>query len=407
MIFPESGLAGADRKFQLQRIVLQSAAYVGFGVISILGLIALGVSYNANAAYIEEVGASAGKLDATRVAPGDLAADRVLARLDSLRVVAEAADKYRDDVPWQMRAGLYRGRSLGTAAREAYLRELNGVLPGVLGARFATQLAANESAPDRLYEYLKGYLMLAGPEHRDLDYLRYLSRIEWQQVYPDDDATAQRLSEHFEELLTDRNQLRSISMDRALVDQSRSTLRSASMPALMYSRLKLEYSDEAKAPLRLDLAAGSGATLIFVRRSGLPLSEPMPALYTRAAFREINSTGKYDLVRQFASDAWVFGGEPLDLARSAALISDVISLYEQDYIRAWDEVLRDVTLKQTSNAKELADVLSIASGGSSPFRGLLSVVSSNTDLLREEKSAAGEAATDAATAPAGETPPAQ
>ena len=191
------------------------------------------------------------------------------------------------------------------------------------GARFATQLAANESTPDRLYEYLKGYLMLAQSEHRDLDYLRYLGRIEWQQLYPDDDATAQRLSEHFEELLTDKNRLRSIPMDRALVDQSRSTLRSASMPALMYSRLKLEYSDEAKTPLRLDLSAGTGASLIFSRRSGLPLSEPMPALYTRAVFREVNSTGKFDLVRQFAGDAWVFGGESLDLAGSATLLGEV------------------------------------------------------------------------------------
>jgi type VI secretion system protein ImpL len=392
VIFQESGLAGADRRFQFQRIVLQSAAYVVFGVATILGLIALGVSYSANAAYVEEVGATAGKLDATRVTPGDLAADRVLNRLDSLREVAAAAGKHKDDVPWRMQVGLYRGAALGAAARDAYLRELNGVLPGVLGARFATQLAVNESTPDRLYEYLKGYLMLAQSEHRDLDYLRYLSRIEWQQLYPDDDATAQRLSEHFEELLTDRNRLAPIPMDRALVDQARSTLRSASMPALMYSRLKLEYADEAKAPLRLDLAAGTGASLIFVRRSGLPLSDPMPALYTRAVFREVSSTGKLDLVRQFANDAWVFGGDPLDLAASATLIGDVMALYEQDYIRAWDEVLRDVTLKQTSNAKDLADVLSIASGASSPFRGLLNIVSTNTDLLREEKSAAGEIA---------------
>ena len=392
VIFQESGLAGADRRFQLQRIVLQSAAYVGFGVVAILGLIALSVSYSANAAYVEEVGASAGKLSATRVAPGDLAADRVLNRLDSLREVAAAAGKYEGDVPWRMRVGLYRGGSLGAAARDAYTRELNGVLPGVLGAQFATQLAANESTPDRLYEYLKGYLMLAQSEHRDLDYLRYLGRIEWQRLYPDDDATAQRLSEHFEELLADKNRLRSIPLDRALVDQSRSTLRSASMPALMYSRLKLEYADEAKAPLRLDLCCWhrSAAHLHPPQRLAA-FGADAGALHACGVPRG-NSTGKFDLVRQFAGDAWVFGGESLDLARSATLLGDVISLYEQDYIRAWDEVLRDVTLKPTSNAKELADVLSIASGASSPFKGLLNIVSTNTDLLREEKSAARQAA---------------
>jgi type VI secretion system protein ImpL len=203
VIFQESGLAGANRKFQLQRIFLQSAAYAACAVVAILGLIAFGVSYSANASYVEEVGDVANKLEATRVTPGDLAADRVLERLDALRAVTAAAEKHEGDVPWRMRAGLYRGNALGSAARDAYTRELNGILPGVLGAQFAQQLAANESNPDRLYEYLKGYLMLGFSEHRDADYLRYLSRIEWQRIYPDDATTSQLLSEHFEELLAD------------------------------------------------------------------------------------------------------------------------------------------------------------------------------------------------------------
>jgi type VI secretion system protein ImpL len=392
VIFQESGLAGANRKFQLQRIALQTAVYAAFGVVAILGLIALGVSYSANAAYVEDVGVAAKELSATRVAPGDFSADRILARLDSLRAVTGAAEKYEGDVPWRMRAGLYRGRSLGAAARDAYTREINGVLPALLSAQFAQQLSANVSNPDRLYEYLKGYLMLGDPGHRDPDYLRYLGRIEWQRIYPDDSTTSQRLSEHFEELLAGKNRLRSAPPDEELVEQARATLRSASIPALMYSRLKLSYAGEAKGALRLDLAAGTGAPLIFIRRSGLPLSEPLPSLYTRGAFREINATGKYDLIRQFAADAWVFGNDPIDLARSATLLGDVIALYEQDYIRAWDEILRDVTLKPTASARELGEVLAIASSPSSPFKGLLNVVASNTDLLREEPSAAGQIA---------------
>ncbi len=182
-------------------------------------------------------------------------------------------------------------------------------------------------------------------------------------------------------------------MDRALVDQSRSTFAAPRCPRSCTAVSKLEYADEAKAPLRLDLAAGTGAPLIFVRRSGLPLSEPMPALYTRTVFREINSTGKYDLVRQFASDAWVFGGDPLDLARSATLITDVISLYEQDYIRAWDEVLRDVTLKQTVEREGAGRRALDRERRFLPVqRAVGHRVDQHADLLREEKSAAGEAA---------------
>ena len=81
------------------------------------------------------------------VADGDLSAERVLTRLDSLRAVTDVGRQHEADVPWRMRFGLYRGNALGSAARDAYTRELNGVLPGVLSTRFAQQLRANEATP--------------------------------------------------------------------------------------------------------------------------------------------------------------------------------------------------------------------------------------------------------------------
>lgn len=381
VIFQESGLAGANRRVQLQRIALQSAAYAACAVVTILGITMLSVSYNANANYVKEVGAAVELLAESEVEQGDLSAERVLARLDSLRATADVARKHEADVPWSMRFGLYRGSALGSAARDAYTRELNGVLPGVLSTRFAQQLRANETSPDRLYEYLKGYLMLTDDEHRDPQYLRSLSRIEWQAMYPDDATTARRLSEHFDQLLEGEDRLASARADDELVEQTRAAMRSASLAALMYSRLRLGYADESSDAVRLDLAAGTGAPLIFVRRSGKPLSEPIPALYTRAVFDEISTKGKLSLARDFAEDAWVFGTGVKDIARSGALIDEVLQLYEQDYIRAWDEVLRDVTLRPTSGTQELADVLAIAASATSPLKGLLQTVARNTDLL--------------------------
>lgn len=378
VIFQESGLAGANRRVQLQTIALQSAAYAVCVVLAILGVTLLTVSYNANAGYVAEVGTAVDQLTETEVTRGDLSAERVLARLDSLRAVAEVARKHEADVPWSMRFGLYRGSALGSAARDAYIRELNGVLPGVLSTRLAQQLRVNETSPDKLYEYLKGYLMLADDEHRDPQYLRSLSRVEWQAMYPDDAATARRLSEHFDQLLETEDRLASVSPDAALIEQSRLAMRSASLAALMYSRLRLAESGEA---VRLDIAAGPGAPLIFVRRSGKPLSEPVPALYTRPVFEQITTTGKLSLAKDFAEDAWVFGSGAKELARANTLIEEVLQLYEQDYIRAWDEVLRDVTLRPTGGTQELAEVLAIAASSTSPLKGLLQTVAKNTDLL--------------------------
>jgi len=66
--------------------------------------------------------------------------------------------------------------------------------------------------------------------------------------------------------------------------------------------------------------------------------------------------------------------------RACILLKDVFDAYERDYVRAWDDVLRDITLRPTASANELADVLAVAAGPDSPLKGLLVAVAKNTDL---------------------------
>src|SRR5690606_7304977 len=125
------------------------------------GLLSLSISYRANATYVETVGTTTGALSSRALAPSAaLPAEALLPRLDALRAVVDAANEHDGDVPWRMRMGLYRGKSLGDSAQEAYLRELNNVLLPVMASRFADQVRSSVATPDRLYEYLKGYLML-------------------------------------------------------------------------------------------------------------------------------------------------------------------------------------------------------------------------------------------------------
>ncbi|HEX3853473.1 MAG TPA: type VI secretion system membrane subunit TssM, partial [Polyangiaceae bacterium] len=286
VVFRESGLAGINRRLQLLKIVLGSAAYLTCAAVLVLGVLGLAVSYQANAKYISEVGAGAKTLDSTKLPSGvaSLPPDALLPRLDSLRAVSDTANQYDDHVPWSMRMGLYRGGALGEAAHDAYLRELNGALLPVLAARFSAQIRSSAAAPDRLYEYLKGYLMLGDSGHRDPAQLQFLTEVELQRLYPNDQATHQRLGLHFTQLLAGQDTVSSIPPDAELVEQARSALRTASLPVLMYSRLKLEHATDTKRALRLDLAAGPGADQVLFRASGAALAAPVPALYTRDVF---------------------------------------------------------------------------------------------------------------------------
>jgi type VI secretion system protein ImpL len=384
VIFQESGLAGINRRLQLLKFAVQSTAYIACAAVLALGVLGLAVSYKANAAYIADVDAAAKSLTATKLGPGAAALppEALLPRLDSLRGVSEVANKYESDTPWRMRLGLYRGHALGESAQDAYRRELNGILLPVMASRFAEQVRSSVATPDRLYEYLKGYLMLGDAGHRDADHLRFLTDVELRRMYPRDEATRQRLGMHFGELLASKNALSSVPTSAELVDQARYALKTASLPVLMYSRLKLEHANDAKRALRLDLAAGPGADQVLVRASGAALSEPVPALYTRDVFREVNTTGKFELMQQFAADNWVFGGNLLDLRNSGALTYEMLNLYEQDYIRVWDAVLQDVKVKPATDARSLTDLLGILSSPASPLKGFLGAVAANTDLQK-------------------------
>lgn len=390
VVFQESGLAGVNRRLQLLKVVLQTGAYVACVAVLVLGVLGFVVSYKANAGYIKEVADSANALESTKLGPNValLPPEALLPRLDALRAVSVTAGRYSDDTPWRMRMGLFRGDSLGESAHDAYLRELNGALLPMIASRFGEQVRSSVAAPERLYEYLKGYLMLGDASHRDATHLRFLSDVELRRLYPNDEGTRQRIAQHFEELLATKDAMSSVQPNADLVEQARYALRTASIPVLMFSRLKLSYAGDTKRALRLDLAAGPGADQVLVRASGAPLSQPVPAIYTRDVFREVNTTGKFEVMKQFADDTWVFGGNLLDASKSGALAYEMLNLYEQDYIRAWDDVLRDVKVRPVSDARGLTELLGVLSSPASPLKGFLVAVANNTDLLKPAADAA-------------------
>jgi type VI secretion system protein ImpL len=393
VIFPESGLAGVNRALQARMIAARSGAYIACAAVLVLALSWLIVSYKANAAYIGQVLAATSSLPGAQPSPG-ASVDAALPELDALRQLTALAEGYRGHATWDMRAGLFRGNELGSQARDAYTRELNAALVPALAARFTQMLQTSVASPDQLYAYLKGYLMLGSAAHRDDDYLRYLAQVLWRDMYPQDPSSAQRLDEHFNELLTD-DRLSSITPDAQAVQRARMALASASTPVLIYDQLKLSYATDTRQQLRLDVQAGTGAS-VLVRRSGVALSEPVPALYTRAVFDAINEKGRYQLVEEFLKDSWVFGGSLPDLGASGTLAYDVMNLYETDYLNYWKSLVADIGIRASSDPQDFINTLGIVSSPASPLKGFLRAVATNTDLLQPPASAAGKAASAAA-----------
>ncbi len=381
VIFRESGLAGVNRSVEIRQALLQGATYIGIAAVTILGVLALLISYDGNRAYLADVQKAVQPLGAFQGAPpANLVAE--LPRLDAYHNVLVTANEYQSGVPFSMRFGLYQGGSLGGAALDAYIRELNGGLAPAIASIFRDRMVQLASDPDKLYEYLKIYLMLGSPERLVPAEVQFVTDREWQLRFASDPVTVERLQAHVAALLGDKTRVEPLTLDTDIVERARTSLRQASLPVLMYSRLKLGHAGDTEHAIHLDKEIGLGGDTVLVRKSGQPLSTPIPGLYTRAVFNQVATTGKLELAQEFLSESWVLGEGIASMAEMPRLTGDMMRLYEDDYIRVWDSLLADLGPRPTTGTKDLADLMALLASPTSPLKRLLVLVEANTNLLK-------------------------
>jgi len=400
VVLRESGLAGLHPRQQRRRTLMHAGACVGIALVTVMWLAAMFGSYHANRDYLAQVRQA---LDARPQTADPSAAaglrdyySRALQRLQATEAVAKVAQPTAP-TPWTQRWGLYQGTAIGSELEAARVRELNALLVPGLAAQLRRGLQASASDPQALYYYLKGYLMLGDTAHLQSAELRALVGLDAQRLFAGDPVLAQALDAQLGELVDRPGRLRAISPEPLLVEQARNTLRAANLASLVYSNLKLGIgSMAAAAPLRLDRALGLLAD-VFQRRSGKQLSAPWPALYTQPAFAELAARGIDEAVERFVADDWVLGRQRIDALERARLAQQVLRLYEQDYIRAWDGLLADLQLAPSSDTDGASALVAKLAGPSSPLRLLLGVVSEQTqDLLRQPPPTAADKAAAAA-----------
>jgi type VI secretion system protein ImpL len=387
VILPESGLAGVNRRLELQIAGAQLVTYVGLALITVLVVTALTVSYSENSDYLAGVRNALAKVAPNELRP-DASMDQIAARLDQVRDVVTAADRYAGGAPWSMRWGLYAGGSMAQSAQEAYKHLLNGLLLPKIAALFRQRLETYAREPAKLYEYLKAYLMLGDKGPLDKTQLKLMTGLEWNDAYASNPPLAEDLKRHSDRLF-DADSVRPTPVDDNAVEQARSTIHTATLPALMYGELKMSYAGDAEHALRLDNAAGLDLNQVLARRSGRSWSTPMPGFYTKAGFSQVTSRGMPELVIEFAREGWVVGESTAALAlRTPQLTSQVLGLYEKDYIAAWDQVVNDLQLPPLNGMEQMKGLLATITSKGSPLRGLLKTIDENTYLVKPDDAAA-------------------
>ncbi len=384
VIFPESALAGVERKYERQRAWLQRGAYAAAIGLTVIAALWWTTSFTRNRQYVSLVEEHTGTYMEAAGEPLDLLGgfDEVLPRLDALHSLVGVAGHSGDGAPLSMRAGLYQGDKLQRAAGDAQRRELNNVLLPFIGNRIQQQLEQSGDDVELQYEALKAYLMLGDPEHLAPEFVKLWMSLDWRNTFAANPAIRDRLELQLDALL-DGN-MEPLRLNADLVRAVRERLNRVPLAELVYGRLKREYLASDRPPLRLVDALGADGEKVFVRTSGEDLQEGVPALFTYRGFFEGFLAESKALAARLRAEKWVLGLEDTDLGRRALeqLDRDLRALYVQDYIRVWDDLLADLSIVRFQNINQSIEVLEILSSRSSPMRSILQTVERNTELTR-------------------------
>ncbi|MBP5098153.1 type VI secretion system membrane subunit TssM [Pseudomonas protegens] len=378
--FAERGLVGVNPKVERRRKWIARGALAGTVALVLVVSTLWIISYRANQAYIAQVDQRVGPVrqDVQILSPAQRDVLAVLPLLNATRHLA-------GDAPgWAEGLGLYQGDMLEAESASVYRKLLVAVFAPRLMTRIEEQLHSGGNS-DFLYEGLKAYLMLADSEHYDPDFIKAWITLDWDHTLARDLPPEQRqaLTGHLQALFEKHPP--NARLDQRLIDDLRRQLQQLPVAQRVYDRVKRAKLPDGVPDFRLSEAGGRDAALVFTRKSGKPLSEPLSGLFTAKGYRQGFLLASLNQAGTLAEEQWVLGRDQADQQNVASLAADVRRLYFQDYLRQWDALLADIDFVPITSVAQAADVLRILSGPTSPLKKLLVAVAKETDLQQEER----------------------
>ncbi|NEV63356.1 type VI secretion system membrane subunit TssM [Thiorhodococcus minor] len=403
VVFHEAGLAGLNLRMERRRVWLRRGAYASVAAIFLLTAAAWATSYSRNKHFIEEVEQRVLDIE-TRIdalPPEERNPLGVLPLLDAAREIPRGYAEREASVPLTMGLGLYQGDKLGSQAQRAYLRILNkALLPRVI-LRLEDQIRQAGGDSEYLYDALGVYLMLGSDEHYDAEAVQLWVGRDWQTSLPRETTTEQQesLRDHLAALLARRPTPLPLELDGALIADARDILNRTPLADRVYASLKRRGVGDDLPDFTVADAGGDFAKLVFVRSSGRPLNQGVPALYTYDGYYRGFADASTHIIEATAADSWILGPaarlEP-DSEEARRLFEEVRRRYLNDYVIQWQRLLDDIDLVAVRDLQHAAEVARIlADPSDSPLRRLLIAASQQTELDRKpeqaEEAAAGAA----------------
>jgi type VI secretion system protein ImpL len=404
VIFPEAGIAGTNLRWERQRLAIQWGGFAVAALATIGLTTAWSISYARNESYLQEVRTKLdgiiASVEALRRSPPQ---EQLVELLPILRVVQTLAisETVANGVPVSMQWGLYQGDKLHDAATQAYRKLLRDVFLPRIAYRIEDQLRSRQGNLELLYEALKAYIMLTDHTRFDPKAVKAFIVAEWESNLPREVTLEQRkaLEAHLDALLALPDFSMPITADNELVRSTRATISRIPTAQRVYSRIKLQNASELPE-FTIARAGGPYALNVFTRATRSPM-QGVPGLFSYDGYHKVFKKAA-DLVSvQFArEEPWVLGVQRTPASRvedplgTERLENAVRQLYFEEYVRVWDQFVKDIRLVPIRNLDQSIFLSNKLSSPDSPMRALLEAIVRETTLIddKADKSAVAKAA---------------
>ncbi len=397
VIFKEAELVGTNLVFERKRRLLQWGTAAALAVVFVIGGILLTTSYVKNKAYVADVEKRVATLEKmAKDLPAQNRPQDLLPLLNAAREVPGGyADKDQGTSIWE-RWGLSQRAKLGEGAKTMYRKLLRDSLTPHMVTYIEEQLrrgAANNG--EALYLQLRVYLMLGGDHFSAEDILAWAD-VDWLRRMGGASEEQRTVLLLHTAALLERSADSPMSLDKDLVAQTRLVLAQLSVEKRVYNNVKRSLQNAKLKEFSVTDVGGVQAPQVLVRRSGGPLTRGVPGMYSVAGykkFQELNLAAVADT----AKDSWVLAQQEktMEPAKIEQVKATVQNLYFDDYIKAWDEYLADVTVVPFSSLDQGARIATIMTGPESPVRKFFMAAAKETQLESISTGLAGESMTKA------------
>ena len=391
VIVGEAGLVTTDAKLERrQRWVTIGAVAAAF-----VAAIALGGlwtrSYFGNKELLANVESRVATYKAqTAQFPGNPVADTdlpsIVPALNLLRDLPGNALGSAEQAEGALRYGLYQGEVVGSEAAQTYRAALNTHLLPRLLLRLEEQVQNSISNPNLLYETMKAYLILGLNGPMDKEFLTEWLSVDWQLTYPgaDRDQLRADLASHLDALLS--QPMTRVELNGPLIEQVQAQLADMPLAERVYNGIITSAAASELPTWRLTDVGGPAIGRVFVRPSGLPLSDGVEGIFTYDGFNRVFLGEALQVAKRLQQESWVLGDRGAVVQDDAALArmsQEVLDLYYTDYIGRYEALLDDLDIIPLDTLPKAIEVANVISGPSSPVRRLLEAVAAEVRLTED------------------------